>query len=190
MCQINKIKSSTEPIDNITDCGQLNQYLEGKYQVMITCFDRICLGEYTDGDFKLEALPAFETIQSMRIFNENMELYLWRAAAKDCFGQANHLRGRIRRDVETGDDCAVVDARQILIGSKDKNDNKDIIADDYTVIREDRGFELKVPKVWLPAKVTDRSRLILRSRNYLQEWDNGQLSYCDHRFVSIEQKEV
>lgn len=186
MYQINKIKSSTEPIDSITDYGQLNQYLEGKYQVMITCFDRICLGEYTDGSFKLEALPAFETIQSMRIFNENMELYLWRAAAKDCFGQANHLRGRIRRDVETGDDCAVVDAEQILIGSR----KQDAAIGEYVVIREDRGFELKVPKAWLPAKVTDISRLILRSRNYLQEWDNGQLSYCDHRFVSIEQKEV
>ncbi len=185
MYEISKIKSNTTPIDNIIDYGQLNQYLEGKYQVMITCFDKICLGEYADGSFKLEALPAFNTIQSMRLFNAEMELYLWRAAADDGFGQADYLTGRIRKD-EPGEDCPVVEAEQILIGSK-KGEGA---TDDYMVIKEDRGFELKVPKAWCPREISDRSRLILRSRNYLQEWDNGQLSYCDHRFVSIEQKEV
>ncbi len=185
MYQISKIKSSTERIEIIGDYGQLNRYLEGKYQVMITCFDRICFGEYKEVNFHLEDLPDFNTIQSMRIFNPEMELYLWRAASDAGFGQADYLTGRIRRD-ELGEDCQVVEAEQILIGSK----GGEGATGDYMVIKEDRGFELKVPRTWLSGQISARSRLILKSRNYLQEWDNGQLSYCDHRFVSIEQKEV
>ena len=34
-------------------------------------------------------------------------------------------------------------------------------------------------------RLPDNSRVTLLTRNYLEHWDNGQLSYFDHRFVRI-----
>lgn len=185
MHQITKINSKLEHLDDIQSYQDLQAYLQGEYQVMIRCFDQICFGEYKEDDWHMEAgKPAFETIQDIRIFNSDMELYLWRASSDASFKQADQLKGRIRRD-DQGDECSMVEAEQILIGSKIKEINEN----GYVTIREDRGFELKIPSTWLPKQVRNSCPLKLTSRNYLQQWDNGQLSYYDHRFVSIKKKE-
>jgi hypothetical protein len=54
----------------------------------------------------------------------------------------------------------------------------------YSIIREARGFQLTLPYSWIK-NYPDNSRVTLLTRNYLEHWDNGQLSYFDHRFVRI-----
>jgi CRISPR-associated protein (TIGR03984 family) len=160
--------------------------LQGEYQVMATMFDEICFGELKDSKYQFENDKElnFKKIQSIRIFNKDEEYFYWRPADKEGFGQSKMLQGRRRVDTE-GSDIKYIEASQILFGIRTEEER-----DGYVDIVEDRGFGLRVPIKWITGELGKENRLHVITRNYLDEWDNGQLSYCDHRFVSIELKET
>lgn len=182
MEKIKQIASKVEILKDIRNMEDIRKYLapDTEYKVVAWLLPCIAFGSYMNG-FKLCEVPElkFEEIDSIRIFSENSELYLYRPWDTSEGMAADTLSGRLRVDGE-GETLNCKDARQLLFGSRVEAKNEN-----YAIMREDSGFELKVPAEWVSENATDKSRLILKTRNYLDEWDNGQLSYCDHRFISI-----
>jgi len=180
MYKMNEIKTKVE---YFSDIMQLPCH-EGEYQVMAVMFDEICFGELKNNKYSFEKRDylEFEKIQSVRIFNKEKEYFYWRVADEEGFAQSSKLAGRLRIDNE-GTTKQYIELEQVLFGSKLINNGGE-----YVDITEDRGFGLRLPSKWIVSPINNRLRL--RTRNYLEQWDNGQLSFCDHRFVSIEQREA
>ncbi len=183
MIKINKIKTHSEPAPEIKDMDSLKQILEPgvDYQVLAWLTDYVAFGNFINGKFDLlKGEPSFESIESIRLFNDKQEIYLYRAQNTDSAARCEFLIGRIISEGE-GEEKYVKDADQLLLGTN-------LIAkEDFSTLREDRGFEITVPNSWVE-NMQKGSRPVLKTRNYLTEWENGQLSYDDHRFVSITMK--
>jgi len=184
MIKVMQINTGIKSINAVTSMEELVVYLghNDVYQVVAYTIPAIMFGEYHNG-FKLGLKNLeFSQIDSIRVFNSNCELYLYRYADSTTGKSSSTLRGRLREDnpktyTESG---YCHDASQILIGKRIL-----VESDSHTLISEDRGFQLLIPSNWLTNKI-DQYRLRVKTRNYLSEWDNGQLSYCDHRFVAID----
>ncbi len=119
-------------------------------------------------------LPYSETIeerylQRLRLFNEKRELYLWRSNGD--------FKARLRID-EEGDDTEVVDASQVLWGTRSEQFGE------FTKLTEERGTTLIVPVKDI--EVDDRKkRLFLRTRNYIGYTQAYQATYIDSRFMGF-----
>ena len=187
MNTIRKINTGINLIDSVKNMEELVSHLDpnDRYQVVAYTIPAIMLGEYHNGyKLGLETLEFYQ-IDSIRVFNSKCELYLYRFADSTTGKASSSLRGRLREDIRdsNSEQSYCHDASQILIGSRilDKTDT-------HTLISEDRGFQLLIPSNWLIQDV-EKHRLRVITRNYLSEWDNGQLSYCDHRFVAVNNHE-
>jgi len=110
-----------------------------------------------------------QSVQLARVFSTTQELKIWR--------QEGVLHFRLRLD-GTGEETAVVDAGQILWGTKCAS-----LDGGWTRIWEDRGTELVL--LLDISKLDAKNRVVLKTRNYLDFLPNGQATYVDSRFVQI-----
>lgn len=184
---IKKIKSQLANIDKIESIDEIVKLLKEDTQYLVLAWlrDYVALGSYQKKEFSLlKGKPILSEIDSLRIFNLTEELYLYRPKAKDSAQKASYLQGRYRIDTE-GDEVYYKDVNQLLIGKTKIMSGEN---PEFIVIREDRGFELTIPAIWTNEEKAP-VRMVLKTRNYLEEWENGQLSYNDHRFMDILPKE-
>ena len=141
----------------------------------------VLVGKYDGEDFhfyqneKLE--PKF--IQKMRLFDRNQELYLWKKN-DNCF------TGRLRID-GTGEETDMVEARQVLWGTKSKP------CGDFTEISEDRGTKIILPfkDIEIGSEKDPKDRICILTRNYVSYKSNSsyeQAGYNDCRFVAFVDK--
>lgn len=179
--KIQELKCRIEYINKLESLEDINQYLEDKdYLVYIITLSGISFGEFSNYQFKLiEDITKLDRLEELRIFDKERELHIWRQS--DGKG-GSVLKGRLRIDnpIEEAEQCYYGDAKQLLFGA-----NREHLQNGFTFLKEDRGFGVIIPNSLL-SKLKDNPRLYLCTRNYLEEWDNGQLSYCDSRFISIE----
>ncbi|MBP9006422.1 MAG: TIGR03984 family CRISPR-associated protein [Candidatus Syntrophosphaera sp.] len=179
--KIQELKCRIEYINKLESLEDINQYLEDKdYLVYIITLSGISFGEFRNYQFKLiEDITKLDRLEELRIFDKERELHIWRQS--DGKG-GSVLKGRLRIDnpIEEAAQCYYRDAKQLLFGTK-----REYLQNGFTFLKEDRGFGVIIPNSLL-SELKDNPRLYLCTRNYLEEWDNGQLSYCDSRFISIE----
>jgi len=98
MIKINKIKTHSEPAPEIKDMDSLKQILEPgvDYQVLAWLTDYVAFGNFINGKFDLlKGEPSFESIESIRLFNDKQEIYLYRAQNTDSAARCEFLIGRI-----------------------------------------------------------------------------------------------
>ncbi len=179
--KIGQIYSKIRSINKIESIEDINNYLENKeYQVYAITLSGISFGEFSNYQFKLvEDITKLDRLEELRIFDKERELHIWRQS--DGKG-GSVLKGRLRIDNIDKDESELSyyrDAEQLLFGNKPEP-----FKEGFTFLKEDRGFGVIVPDSLL-SELKDNPRLYLCTRNYLEEWDNGQLSYCDSRFISI-----
>lgn len=187
MYTVKSINTAILAVERVECMEDITKLLEGNisYKVVAFTIPAIVFGEYHNGfTLGLEGLK-FDQIDSIRVFNTQNELYLYRFADHATGKASTSLKGRLRKDspdTESGSSF-YHDASQILIGSWiiEKTET-------HTLIAEDRGFQLLLPNNWIVNEL-DQYRLRVITRNYLAEWDNGQLNYCDHRFVAIDNQD-
>ncbi|BCB96586.1 hypothetical protein JZK55_15080 [Dissulfurispira thermophila] len=132
---------------------------------------KVVMGYYRNGSITLPDNESIEEkyLQRLRLFNEKKELYLWRSNG--------NLKARFRID-EEGDDTSVVDAYQVLWGTLSEQ------LGDFTRLTEDRGTTLIVPVKGV--EVNDmKSRLFLKTRNYIGYTPAHQATYIDCRFMGF-----
>ncbi|MCB5253377.1 MAG: CRISPR-associated protein Csx19 [Candidatus Cloacimonadaceae bacterium] len=182
MKSVYQISTQSKVVEGIDSLAAIEALLtqDTQYQVLAYLIPRIAFGTYHNGFHLQQDSLNFDDIDSIRIFSSDAELYLYRSHDPLTGVASATLRGRYRSD-GAGASAFCKDAAQILTGSYVSGRK-----DQYLTIREDRGFELNVPASWIKHDLS-KSRLLVFTRNYLEEWDNGQLSYNDHRFVSIKQ---
>ena len=179
--KIGQIYSKIRSINKIDNLEDINNYLENKeYQVYAITLSGISFGEFNNYQFNLiEDLNELDRIEELRIFDKERELRIWRQS--DGKG-GSVLKGRLRIDNIDKNDSELSyyrDAEQLLFGNKPEP-----FKEGFTFLKEDRGFGVIVPDSLL-SELKGNPRLYLCTRNYLEEWDNGQLSYCDSRFIYI-----
>ncbi|WP_269849665.1 type III-D CRISPR-associated protein Csx19 [Methanosarcina horonobensis] len=153
--------------------------------------NKVLFGRYDGTSFLFyrKDLPKPEFIQKMRLFNQDKELLLWR---KRWNGYSGDFAFRLRVD-EVGDNTDVVDAMQVLWGTKANS-----LDENFTELTEKRGMKIIVPLIGI--EVDDgENRLFILTRNYItyktdgsktNEFQNDnssymQASYFDSRFVSF-----
>ncbi len=141
---------------------------------------RVAIGRYEHDGFSFynekddeEIVPDF--LQRLRVFNDKEELLIWRSG--------DGFKARLRRDDEHEGATAVVDAQQVLFGTQKgpKSDER------FTEIIEDRGTSLILPVTDLrcDGKARLKSRICIKTRNYVEHNDLGQATYSDCRFLGF-----
>lgn len=159
--------------ENFGEDGFCVLYLD--YNVLIGRYDGEMFHFFENETFK----PMY--IKKMRLFDINKELFLWRK-------NRNGFGWRLRVD-EIGDDTDIVDALQVLWGTKP------IHTGDYTEISEERGTKIILPFKRLEVDNLEK-RVFIWTRNYVSydtycpenEKNNSgyeQAGYNDCRFVGF-----
>lgn len=164
--------SKEEELVSLLPAGQ-------EYHVLSYQDNALLMGTYKDGSFCFfdNNLFSFSSVQKIRIFNRDKEWLLWRTGVTYENGTiCNHLTGRIRTD-GIGDTVYVKEINQLLVGTKQDSYNNG-----FERLFEDRGFEIVKPLL-IPITTGKRMYQAVLTRNYLEQWDNGQLSYCDARML-------
>lgn len=140
------------------------------YKVLIGTFDTTGFHFYDGKTFINTFKPEY--IQKLRIFNKTQEIFIWRSS--------EGLKGRLRID-ETGDTAEVVDACQVLFGTK-----AEPLDGGFTKITENRGTELTLPFSNLSINEDyKRNRVFIKTRNYIGYNEVNQATYIDCRFVGF-----
>ncbi len=180
MNEVQSINSEITLLNKITSVEDIfnNLKKDTKYQVVVYLLSEIAFGDYYNGFQLLNNNLEYNNIEAIRIFNQDTELYCYRTNDINSTPPSTFLRGRVRTDSK-GEHTYYKDVSQILMG---KTNGQQVSG--YSIIREARGFQLTLPYSWIK-NYPDNSRVTLLTRNYLEHWDNGQLSYFDHRFVRI-----
>jgi CRISPR-associated protein (TIGR03984 family) len=132
------------------------------------------IGTWHRGGFHFHdrsGLPLKHTIR-LRVFDNDGELFIWKTR--------QGLKGRLRRDDRQGNGTHVVEAIQVLFGTK----ILDYSLESYTKITEDRGTTLVLPfsGIHLDDK---QSRMFIKTHNYVGYNKINQATYDDCRFVSF-----
>lgn len=122
----------------------------------------------------------FSFIQKIRIFNESEEILFWR--------NGKTLIGRRRID-ETGEDISVVEAEQIIYGTKKESLSSNTPNITFIKLTEDRGTEIILPdNTDNNYSVNENTkRIAVKTRNYIDYSETGIASYVDCRFVCFKQ---
>lgn len=118
--------------------------------------------------------PSLAYLQLARIFNGKQELKVWRTDEGFSY--------RLRID-EKGDDGHAIDAWQYLWGTRAEHEN---LPAGWSKLTEDRGVEVIVPLSIKHKEEESRPLACIHTRNYIEYLENGQASYGDCRFVSLE----
>jgi CRISPR-associated protein (TIGR03984 family) len=187
-------KCEAEPIDMSAKNGSyddLNSYIEEKVKdigsennLVVAYLDyKVLIGRFDDGlNFCNGETFELKHLQRLRVFNSTGELLLIKE--KPCVFNA-----RVRID-GSGDDIEVIDANQVLWGTRavKYNSSGDNIPAGWVCITEDRGTSLTLP---LPndidvVQVNDKDRRVkLKTRNYISYNELGQAGFIDCRFMGI-----
>jgi len=110
----------------------------------------------------------FTHLTEIRVFNKEEELY--------AFKDGDNFRYRLRKD-EEGLETDVVDAKQVVIGTKFESLNNN-----WTSLKEDRGTEIIVP---FNITVDEGKRLTIHTRSYISYNDAGQATFSDSRLIEF-----
>ncbi|MCF6157620.1 MAG: TIGR03984 family CRISPR-associated protein [wastewater metagenome] len=176
--QLQEIKSQSNPfpIDNIETMENLEKCIAAQIQdksYVVAYLDyKVLIGTFENRGFHFFQNEEFDPkyIQKIRVFNQTQELYLWRSS--------DGMRGRYRTD-EEGKETFVVDAEQVLFGTKAEPPDGG-----FTKITETRGTELTLP--FSNLSVDDkRSRVFIKTRNYIDYNEVKQATYVDCRFMGF-----
>ncbi len=149
-------------------------------------FDHASIVAYRDngvwvGFFKNHRIRFYDNssidlkyIRKLRVFNDSRELLCWRAS-----DYPEGLRGRIRIDEQGGTE-QVIDAYQMLIGTREDKARHNAQAVGFKKITEDRGGELILP--FPDLEVDAMKRVFIKTRNYIGYNELSQAGYIDCRF--------
>lgn len=166
-------KSKVDLINSIESIDRIGSLIEKDSFVVAYLNDKVIIGKYSDNKFTFlnnEQLD-WETIQRIRIFNENGEVMLWKSDGK--------LIGRHRKDSE-GEQTWFVENDQVLFGTKSED------LEDYTRLTEDRGTEVVVPLTGFTlSKENKKEKVKVTTRNYIGYNEIHQATYVDNRLVNI-----
>lgn len=180
------INSISKPLGEIEDVFQKTADLIKRSSFAIAYLDyEVRIGRFDDGQFAFYQTNDFDPkyLQKLRVFNQNEELYIWRSGGK--------LYGRYRVDGMGGNELEVVEAHQVLFGTRFEKSG------DWTKLWEDRGTSLIVPGKYVVDK--NRNRVAIETYNYIGYMNEGNLSqnqktvvprqagYMDCRFVEFVQ---
>lgn len=174
--QMLEIKSKTELIEGVSDIKSLiSERFQSEATAIIYLDYKVLIGIYKDRGFHFYNSETFDDrfIQTARVFDNDKELLIWRTA--------DGFKARMRIDKE-GEDTTVVDARQVLFGTRARP-----LGSEFTELAEDRGTRLIVPLVNLHIDA-GKKRLFLYTRNYVGFNEASQAGYVDCRFVAISDK--
>lgn len=169
-----KIKSTVMPIEITKSLKEeIAERIKSDAYVVAYLDYKVLIGRFKNGEFEFYDNEQFEDrfVQRIRIFNKDIELYVWRT-------NDNSFKGRLRVDNESGEKTDVVDAYQVIFGTKAER------LGDYSKLIEERGTELIVP--FKDISINDkRKRLFLKTRNYIGYNQMYQAGYIDCRFLEI-----
>lgn len=146
----------------------LNRFT-GKARFVSMMDHRSDLGELENGIFVFYDNEKLEPnyVQSLRVFDRDQELYIWRTAPE-------HFNYRYRVDGE-GETVDVVETSHLLWGRIVKYENR------WASLAEERGIKLRIPV----ADANIGERLWLKTRNYITYNELGQAGYVDCRFLGV-----
>jgi CRISPR-associated protein (TIGR03984 family) len=158
-------KSYTETCKQyqLSDFSSLEAFAHDRFGEIGYCVfyldNKVLFGRYNGESFLFydNDLPKPKFIQKMRLFNQNKELLLWKKQSKEDFSDFAY---RLRVD-EEGDDTDVIDAMQVLWGTKANS-----LDENFTQLSEERGMKIIVPLK--EVEVDDgEKRLFILTRNYI-----------------------
>ena len=201
-----KIFSKSVRIDSFKELSDIANYITIASLALFYLDNGILIGRYSIGDDKKPVFqfdedqltdlnilnrqyPPIESIQKMRIFNNNEELLIWRSIKN---GVLMHS-GRFRLDYDKNDidglkEINAIYSNQVLFGTKialRKNKN-------FITLLEDRGVKIILPNTDKNGgfKVDDgKSRIAIKTCNYVgfSGIYECQATYVDSRFVDFVQ---
>lgn len=152
----------------------ISQGISIKSHVVAYLDYKVLIGTFENGVFHFFQNENFDPkyIQKLRIFNKTQEMFIWRSS--------EGLKGRLRID-ETGDTTDVIDAHQVLFGTKTEPTDGG-----FTKITEERGTEIILPFTGIDVqnKVKDK-RVFIQTRNYVDYNEVYQATYVDCRFIGF-----
>ncbi len=172
---LDTIKSEARPV--AVQAGLLETVIEhfsGSKAFVVAYLDyRVFIGRFEEDGFDLYGNETIDAkfIQRLRVFNKEKELLIWRS-------RDSLLNGRFRID-GTGRDTAVVDAEQVLFGTKAEG------IGDFSRLIEARGTEIILPLTGID--IDDKKKTVcVKTRNYIY-YDSitYQATYVDCRFVDF-----
>lgn len=176
--QLNEIKSNEPELEKVNDPME---YIKNKFQedgFVVAYLDyTVLIGKYLSEQEKTlfyeNGLFDSKFLQKIRVFNQDKEVFIWRTE--------EGFKGRLRVD-EQGKGTFVVDANQVLWGTKAEKKNSD-----FTILTEERGTELILPFPYSKLEGVDdeKNRVFLKTRNYIGDNDIGQATYVDSRFLGF-----
>ncbi|MCX7991568.1 MAG: CRISPR-associated protein Csx19 [Proteobacteria bacterium] len=112
-------------------------------------------------------------LKILRVFNLQKEYFLW----------TDHNKYFMRlRDDTIGDEIDVIEAKQLIYGTRV------IEKDNYSVLTEDRGIELKIPYKGLTIDEY-KNRLFLLTRSYIGYTKTNVATYIDFRCLAFTNNE-
>jgi CRISPR-associated protein (TIGR03984 family) len=147
-------------------------------------YDRVVIGRIINNRFeyyKNQNLSevTIDNILKLKIFDKNSELSVWRKSS-------GALEARKRTD-KAGDSFQVIDAVQVLFGTKavSVEDNNE-----YSLITEKRGTQIILPLSELGIKNEEinekEGRICIHTRSYVGYFEKtGQATFEDVRFVEF-----
>jgi len=157
----------------IKNLNSIKEYINSESFVVAYLDYKVIIGTYKNGNFNFynDEQIDLESIQRIRIFNEDEELMLWRSDGL--------LKGRLRKD-NVGLKCCIVDNNQILFGTRTESLNG------YTLLKEDRGTEIIIPfQNFVMDEKIKGDRVKITTRNYVDFNEIHQATYVDCRFIGF-----
>jgi CRISPR-associated protein (TIGR03984 family) len=123
-----------------------------------------------------EGIPDYEhQLVRMRIFNQHKEWHIWKSENN------YHVRYREENTAE-GDDAIFTDRELVLWGTQCHP-----LKPPFQEVSERRGTGLVLPNE-LGKIENDKTRFVLKTRNYIAYNEIGQAGYVDSRFVDFQLK--
>jgi CRISPR-associated protein (TIGR03984 family) len=185
--KLKKIKTQTIALSQETDdplaCLE-KRFKDNGFVVAYMDF-KVLIGRYTNqrcvfaGNETLDT-NSLQYLQRLRVFNDRQELLIWRTEDNEENGSDFKGRMRIDQDGEKSEETPIVDANQVLWGTRAKS-----LDNGFTLLTEDRGTELILPFNNLESVDDKENRIFLETRNYIGYNDIGQAAYVDTRFVGF-----
>lgn len=173
------VKSESEPLGiiNVTDYTALNKFLGKNFEqngIVVAYLDyAVLIRNYINKEivFMKDEQPFDpKFIQKLRLFNRNMELFIWRTD--------DNWNARLRKDTDTETGLPVIEANQLLFGTTAK------LTNGFTLLTEDRGTEVMLP-FEIKNVDTGKNRVKIKTRNYISYNEIGQAGFNDCRFVEF-----
>lgn len=168
---LNTTNSRTENME-IIGINDFGKYIKDKSFVIAYLDNEVLFGTYNNGvfEFHKNKYIELEYLKRLRIFNKNEELHIWYSNGK--------LIGRYRTDTE-GEETDFIEANQVIFGTKAQYENA------YTILTEERGVQVVLPGEW--EADSNKKRVAIKTRHYIEYLNGYQASYCDSRFVDFVQ---